>query len=63
PQGKPAGERQQENNIHHQHHPRKPTTQPPPHKPYKTHPNTGVSKTPHTTNQTTKQCEYLPEYS
>ncbi|WP_218971691.1 hypothetical protein, partial [Bifidobacterium thermophilum] len=51
PQGKPAGERQQENNIHHQHHPRKPTTQPPPHKPYKTHANTGVSKTPHTTHQ------------
>ena len=54
PQGKPAGERQQENNIHHQHHPRKPTTQPPPHKPYKTHANTGVSKTPHTTHQNTQ---------
>ena len=51
PQRKPARERQQENNIHHQPHPRKPTTPPPPHKPYKTHPNTGVSKTPHTTNQ------------
>ncbi|WP_300745672.1 hypothetical protein, partial [uncultured Bifidobacterium sp.] len=31
-----------------------PTTQPPPHKPYKTHANTGVSKTPHTTHQNTQ---------
>ena len=56
PQRKPAGERQQENNLHHQHHPRKPTTQPPPHKPYKTRANTGVSKTPHTT--TARRTQY-----